>query len=114
MKPSMPITRVDKPENPNKGPHIILPYDDDKMPTYDPSASNNGEQLVPCTIKCNEPTYQYQTRICKHQMNHVAIINYSHKELMDAIKVHWKEQEKKDYHIACVVIDEETREEMEY
>eukprot|EP00957_Ditylum_brightwellii_P153308 11667709-Ditylum_brightwellii.AAC.1 len=47
-------------------------------------------------------------------MNHVAIINYSSKELTDALKVYWKEQEKKDCDVACVMIDKETKEEMEH
>eukprot|EP00957_Ditylum_brightwellii_P068901 5230114-Ditylum_brightwellii.AAC.1 len=48
-------------------------------------------------------------------MNHVAILNkYSSKELLDALKGCWKEQEKKDYHVVCAVTYEDTGEELEY
>eukprot|EP00957_Ditylum_brightwellii_P067715 5140038-Ditylum_brightwellii.AAC.1 len=62
MKPTMPIARVGKPENPNMGQHIIPPDNDDKTPAYGPSAFDDEEQLGPHIIKCKESTHQYQTR----------------------------------------------------
>eukprot|EP00957_Ditylum_brightwellii_P096176 7326769-Ditylum_brightwellii.AAC.1 len=57
MKPTMPVTRVGKPTNQNNGPHIILPDDDNKTPAYDPSASNEGDQMGPHSIEFNEPMH---------------------------------------------------------
>eukprot|EP00957_Ditylum_brightwellii_P005924 448605-Ditylum_brightwellii.AAC.1 len=33
---------------------------------------------------------------------------------MDTLRGHWQEQEKKNYHVACALTNEETGEELEY
>eukprot|EP00957_Ditylum_brightwellii_P019310 1457487-Ditylum_brightwellii.AAC.1 len=110
----MPNTWVTKPGNPHNGPHIIPPDDEEEAREYVSSASKDGDQLGPNIIPLDDPMYRYKTRSQIHQMNHVATLkNYSSKELMDTLREYWQEQEQKNYHVACVVTDEETGEELE-